>query len=157
MKTTVFNGAHLPGVVSRTIQAPDPANPNRVLSSRKKFDLVRGLVIERVSGMGNAKGTGERYITLSGQYAPFSTARVTASAQNADAVIAMLKDNVDKSDPKLPLKKEITVEVVGTQMPGFSFTVHELYLIEEDGTRKTIIGAPVDTASADAQLENAFL
>lgn len=157
MKTKVFNGAHLAAAVTRTISTPDPGNPSRMLTSRKKFDLITGLVIERVSGIGKAEKTGEQYITLSGQYAPFGTARITASAQNADAVIAMLKDNVDKTNPALlVLKEEITVEVVATPMRGFGFAVQELYLVNPDGTRKAIIGAP-EASVQENTLENALL
>lgn len=147
MKTKVFNGVHMPSSVTRTFQVADPGNPSRVLTTRKKFDMITNLVIDRVSGHGSAERTNEQYITLSGQYAPFGTARITASSQNADALIAMLKGNVDKSDPNnLVLIKEITVDVVATPMRGFGFNVQELYLHNEDGTKTVVIGAPIESS-----------
>ncbi len=145
-KAFAYVGQHFPSNVVRSFTAADPSNPGRVIKTNKRFDLITNLVIERVSGMGHAEKTGEKYITLSGQYAPFGTARITASSQNADAVIKLLEGNVDKTNKELPLKKRITVNVVCTPMRGFGFTVNELYQVLEDGSQKTIIGAPAQSA-----------
>lgn len=154
-KAFAFIGQHFPSAVVRTFTTDDPSNPGRVIKTNKRFDLITNLVIERVSGMGFADKTGEKYVTLSGQYAPFGTARITASSQNADAVLALLKDNVDKTNKELPLKKKIVVETVCTPMRGFGFTVNELYLVNEDGSKKVIIGAPAQ--AAEEQVESMLL
>jgi len=115
-KSYVFDGVHYPNAVVRQFTDKDPSNPARTITTRKRFDMITHLLIQRVSGMGTSQRTGEKYITLSGQYGPFSTARITASAQNADAVLAFLKGKVDKTHPDLPLKERLVVDVIGTPM-----------------------------------------
>lgn len=156
MKTKSFTGRYFPGAVKRTLQAPDPANPSRMISTRVNLDQVTGLVLGNVSGHGQFDNTGEDYITISGQYAPGKTCRLTVSSQNVEPVAkALLKDNVDKTIPGLPLTKEHTVIAIGSPMRGFGILVEELYLVNEDGSTKTILAAP-ETAAAET-IETAFL
>lgn len=150
-KAPVFNGQYFPNAVVRVFTTPDPSNENRLIKATKRFDLVTRLVLDRVNGMGSANKTGEKYITLIGQYAPFKTLRITASSQNADAVISMLHNNVEGKDKEFALKEKLVVEVVGTPMKGMGFNVDELYLVQKDGTKKVIIAAPTQTAEAEVE------
>jgi hypothetical protein len=156
-KSPVYRGKHFPSKVHRNFSTPDPSNPARMITVRKPFDLITYLVLNQVSGVGYTDA-GEKYITLSGQYAPFAKARITASAQNADSVLEWLHGRVDKSPGKtpLPLLKPITVEVVCTQMKGFGFNIQELYELLPDGSRKAVIAAEQE-ASQEENAELSFL
>jgi hypothetical protein len=152
-KAFPFTGAYFSGKVTRTISSPDPGNPGKMITARKTFDMITDLVIDRVSGLDFAARTDEKYITLNGQYAPSRTARITAFSQHSDAVIALVKGNVDTSNPERPLKRKITVNVIGTPMKGYGLDVSELYVKEPDGSQRTIIGPPAEVATQQADNE----
>lgn len=154
MKTKVFNGELFEQKVTRKIVTKDPAT-GRDISKLAKYDLCEGLVIDRVSGMGPSDRTGELQITLSGQYKPFGTLRITASAQNYDKVVAALKGNVNQ-DEQRTLKEEITVTAVGTLMKGHGMNLVELYVRQADGTFDAVIAAPPQTTETTG-IDQAFL
>lgn len=149
---TSFTGQHMPNVISRTISSPDPANPTRILKTRKRFDLITNLRLQRVSGSGHADKTGEPFITVSGQFGPFATARITASAQNMEPLRKMLEGHVEATDPRL-IKIPMVVDVVVSPMKGFGFAVQELYLHGEDG-KKTAIIAPVGESIESTDIDS---
>jgi len=166
MKTQVFTGEYFERGATRKITTTDPGQPGRIASKLEKFDMVTDLVIDHVSGYGKVEKTGELQVTLSGQYgAGCKTCRITAFAQNVDAIKAMLKDNVVKpeapsADGRVhwPLKEEIVVTAVGSKMTGYGLSVRELYLKNADGTFKTIIApAAIAVEGATENLADAFL
>lgn len=152
-----FTGELYPGAVTRVLQTPDPAQPGRTVTTRKRYDLITHLQLTRVSGTGNFENTGEPFITLNGQYAPGKNARITVSAQNVAPVAAMLKGNVDKTKgDQYPLTKDITVEVVCTEMRGRGYMVQELYLVNSDGSKTAVIGALAGSAEPAAASNDLF-
>ena len=158
MKTTVFTGEYFERGATRKLTTTDPAT-NAVITKLVKHDVVRDLVIDRVSGFGPSEKTGEMQITLAGQYKQgCKTCRITAFAQDVEKVQAMLKGNVVKSD-ELPfmLKDEIVVTAIGDPMKGYGLSLTELYLKTNDG-QKTIIAAPEQTVGGEqSKLADAFL
>lgn len=160
-RITSFTGEYLTNV-KRVIQTPDPANPSRMIVSRKVLEGPTGLVLQAVVGHGKFQNTQEEYVTVLGQYGPGQTCRITVSAQNMPiAVTALLKDNVDKSSGigpngniHWPLKTEKVVTAFGTIMRGRAILVSELYEQPGDGTTKVILGAP---AEASKVADMAFL
>ena len=159
MKTQVFTGELFEQKVTRKIVTKDPAT-GRDISKLAKYDMVTGLVIDRVTGMGPSDTPNkELQITLSGQFKPFGTLRITASAQNYEKVVNALKGNVERSEgQELPflLKNEIVVTAVGNLMKGRGMNVAELYISEADGSVKTIIGAP-ESATETTGIDQVFL
>jgi|SRR5580765_6700106 len=88
-------------------------------------------------------------------------AAITASAQNAELVRAMVKPMLDPTKKSadgqtIYLKEKITVEAVVTPMKGYGFNLVELYLVDKDGSRKAIIGA-TEAAAQNVEAEGAFL
>lgn len=157
MKTTVFTGKYMPGAIKRQLTSVDDAT-GKAVTSRLVMDRVEGLVLAKVSGHGEFSNTGERYVTLTGQYGPGEQLRITASAQNYDLLSkALLADNVDRSAGKTPngqiswpLNVEHVVNVHGRKMAGFGFMVEELYLVK-DGKTTPIIGAPEQPKATAAE------
>ncbi len=156
MKTQIFTGKYLVGGAKRTVTAVDP-HTQKVTSNRVNLDICEGLVLGNVSGHGNFSNTGEKFITINGQYAPGKTCRATFSAQNLEiAAEALLKGNVEKDVEGKPLKIEHVVTVIGTPMRQYGLLVEELYLKLADGTMKTIIAAP-EAALVSEDADFAFL
>ena len=157
MKTQIFTGTYIPGGAKRQVQAIDPST-GKMVTNRVNYDLVSGLVLERVSSKpgDTFPNTGEAFVTISGQYGPGETCRITASSQHLATVAkALLKGNVDKADDRLPLLKEHMVTAIGTPMKVHGLLIKELYLTNDDGTTTTIIGAP--KTKAEAEFDAAFL
>lgn len=155
MLTKVFRGKYGQGAITRTESFKDPAT-GKTSVTRRKLDVIEGLVLATVTGLGQFSNTGEDYVTVTGQYAPGKTSRITASAQNMQLLSeALLKDNVDKSAPrqangqiKWPLKKEHVVKVIGTPMQGFGLLVEEVYLTEGKD-EIPVIAAPEQPAAQE--------
>lgn len=153
MNTKTFNGELFEQRVTRRIHTVDPANPSRTIVQSKKYDMVTGLVCDKVTGYGESDTPNrELQITLSGQFAPFKNLRITASAQNFDKVVAALKGKVERSEgQQLPfsLKEDITFTAVGQLMKGRGMNVTELYITDSTGkVLETVIAAPKEPEGA---------
>lgn len=153
-RTTVFDGAYIQNGVRRQVSVIDPITSKSVSQSVKR-DIVSKLVCNRVSGFGNFPNTGEPYVTLSGQYAPGKTLRITMSSQNRDAVAALLKGKIANKETK-ELTEELVFTAVGEPMRGFGMLVSELALHRKDGSTEIIIG-PAGEQTASESAEQAFL
>lgn len=163
-KTRVFKGVHYPESVTRNFEASDPAMPGRVIKTRKKFDLITFLVIDRVSGHDDREANKEPYITLSGQYAPYSLLRITASSQNSDLVKDLVRPLLNASDPRnskdgqtIYLREPIIVNAIGQMMRAYGLNLHELYQVNEQGEVGKVIIAASEQAVQKESKESLLL
>lgn len=154
MQTKVFTGELFEQKVTRKITTKDPET-GRDISKLAKYDMCTGLVVDRVSGIGLSERTNEMQVTLSGQYKPFGTLRVTASSQNYDKVVEFLKGKVNK-DEQRTLKDEITLIAIGTLMKGHGMNLVELYTQKPDGTKGDTIIPALPQSTETAGVDQSF-
>jgi hypothetical protein len=157
-----FTGEYL-NPVKRRVTRPDPSNPQKMIVTNKVLEGPVGLVLQYVVGKGFFDNTKEPFIATLGQYAPGKTCRVTFSSQHARAFADLIRGNLDVSsgygpnqEIKWPLKKEIVVDVFGTKMRGYALLAEELYVHNDDGTIRAVIGA-AQSKTEHAELEEMVL
>jgi len=142
-----LTGKYLTAAARRTVSTEDIGGGK--VSQQKRFDIVTGLQIDRVISVKKADRTGEQCITLGGMYAPGKALRITGFSQHCDTIRESLKENVNADGS---LKASITVNVVGEPMRGFGLLVHELEVVNPDGSKQLLIGTSKESVETEKVL-----